>query len=137
MVIKTSFSLFNAKKPKVTISDVVKLEKKLKREALETSLAHQIKAYGLPDPVREYKFCPTRKWRLDFYWEKYKLAVEVEGGVWTNGGHNRGAGFVNNLEKYNQLTMDGIKLLRFHCDTIKNGEAILLLEKFFKNYKGE
>jgi very-short-patch-repair endonuclease len=35
----------------------------------------------LPKPTREYRFHDTRKWRLDFAWPDYKLAVEIDGGV--------------------------------------------------------
>ena len=36
---------------------------------LEEMFVFQLKAVGMPDPVREYKFHPDRRWRLDFYWE--------------------------------------------------------------------
>lgn len=37
-------------------------------------------AADLPLPVREYKFCPTRRWRADFAWLPQKVIVEVSGG---------------------------------------------------------
>jgi len=38
-----------------------------------------------PEPVREYRFHPKRKWRFDFAWPDCQVAVEIEGGVWRAG----------------------------------------------------
>lgn len=64
-------------------------------------------------PIPEYKFHPTRKWRIDYAFPDVKLAVEIEGGVWTRGRHTRGAGFKGDMEKYNALTEAGWHLLRY------------------------
>ncbi|NYZ70022.1 hypothetical protein H0A36_28820, partial [Endozoicomonas sp. SM1973] len=69
---------------------------------LETTLEFYLEAYKLPKPVTEYKFHPKRRWRFDFAWPDKKLAVEVEGGGWVNGRHNRGQGFANDMEKYHE-----------------------------------
>lgn len=41
--------------------------------------------------VREHRFAPPRRWRFDFAWPEYKVAVEIDGGQWKTGGgrHNR------------------------------------------------
>lgn len=75
-------------------------------------------AMGIPIPEREYKFHPTRKWRLDFAWPEYRLAVEIEGGAYKKGRHNRPVGFIKDMEKYNSLTLSGWYLLRFIPDKI-------------------
>lgn len=61
----------------------------------------------------EYKFHPTRKWRFDFADIKNKIAVELEGGIWINGAHNRGAHYRSDTIKYNQATVLGWKILRY------------------------
>jgi very-short-patch-repair endonuclease len=71
-----------------------------------------VKRAKLPEPVAEYRFDPTRRWRADYAWPEHKLALEVEGGVWTNGRHTRGAGFLNDMSKYNRLACLGWRLLR-------------------------
>ena len=43
--------------------------------------------------VKEYLFHPTRKWRFDYAIPDHKIALEVEGGVWTGGRHTRPQGF--------------------------------------------
>lgn len=63
--------------------------------------------------VKDYKFHPTRKWRIDFYNPETKVAVEIEGGAYTNGRHTRGSGFIKDSEKYNEITKAGIRLLRY------------------------
>ena len=70
-------------------------------------------AIDLPAPVYEYGFHKTRLWRIDFAWPDHKLAVELEGGIWTNGGHTRPLGFLEDIEKYNALTEAGWRILRF------------------------
>lgn len=68
----------------------------------------------LPEPVPEFQFCEGRKWRIDFYFEANgrRVALEVEGGVWTGGRHTRGGGFSGDMEKYNALAERHIFLLR-------------------------
>jgi len=69
--------------------------------------------------VREYKFHPTRQWRFDIAFIEQKIAIELEGGVFsrTIGGHSRGAGYTKDTEKYNQAVVFGWRVLRY---TVKN-----------------
>lgn len=66
----------------------------------------------LPEPITEFKFHVDRKWRFDFAWPAAKVALEVEGGIWIGGGHNRGKGFKKDMEKYNSATRLGWRVLR-------------------------
>jgi len=91
---------------------------------LEDTLYRQMGAAGLPLPEREYRFAPPRRWRFDFAWSDRKLAVEVEGGIWVRGRHNRGAGFARDCEKYNTAALLGWWVLRFTPGMIRNGAAI-------------
>lgn len=70
------------------------------------------RAEGLPAPVTEHKFHPTRRWRFDYAWIEQRVALEVEGGVWTGGRHTRGAGFVKDMEKYNEAVCLGWRIIR-------------------------
>jgi len=87
---------------------------------------------GLSSVTREFRFDSARRWRFDFAWPDLKVAVEIEGGVWTEGGHTRGAGYVADLEKYNAAVAQGWRLFRFHEGTVKNGEAIALIAPFVR-----
>ena len=68
--------------------------------APEEAFAQLVRIRGLPEPEREYRFAPPRRWRFDFAWPKRRLAVEIEGGVHSGGRHVRGQGFVDDAEKY-------------------------------------
>ena len=71
-----------------------------------------LEASGLPKPVLEHKFHPERRWRFDLAWIDAKVALEIEGGVWIQGRHNRGKGFIADIEKYNAATALGWTLFR-------------------------
>jgi hypothetical protein len=73
-----------------------------------------------PILIPEYRFHPTRKWRLDWFHES-GVAIEIEGSIWTQGRHTRGSGFLADIEKYNALAEQGILLFRVpaHDVTIK------------------
>lgn len=60
----------------------------------------------------EYRFDDKRRWRIDYAIVEKKIAIEVEGGAYTQGRHTRGAGFVADMEKYNELTRQGWRLIR-------------------------
>lgn len=66
----------------------------------------------------EYHFAKAfakteRDWRFDFAWIEYKVAVEIDGGVWTGGRHVRGQGFEDDLEKINRAIELGWVVLRY------------------------
>ena len=89
-------------------------------------------AHGLPAPVKEFRFHPTRKWRFDYAWEgcwEYFIAMEVEGGVWTGGRHTRGKGFLGDMEKYNEAAIMGWCVLRCTPKDIKSGKAVELVKR--------
>jgi len=88
---------------------------------------------GIPDPVEEFKFHPARKWRIDICWPNEKLALEIEGGVWTNGAHIRPSGFMKDKEKYNNLSVLGYGLLRFTPQEMESCESYDVLREWFKN----
>jgi len=81
-------------------------------------------AVGLPRPVAEHKFHPTRKWRFDFAWPDHMLALEVDGGVWSNGRHTRGSGRVKDMEKQTEAAVLGWRLMYCQPKEIRTGEIV-------------
>lgn len=54
-----------------------------------------------PGLVHEYRFHPERRWRFDYAHLASKVAIEIDGGVWTGGRHTRARGFLADAEKRN------------------------------------
>ena len=71
-----------------------------------------LRTSGARNFVPEYRFHPTRKWRLDFAWPQYLIGVEIEGGIWHRGRHNRPAGFIEDCRKYNEAALMGWTIIR-------------------------
>lgn len=124
-----------AKTPRRVLTPLEKAEAKVKREAAELELLAHIRAYKLPEPEREYKFDSSRGWRFDFAWPMLHIAAEVEGGIYTNGRHNRGSGYKEDCVKYNTAQSQGWCVLRFTSDMVKSGEAIIFLEGVIKRWQ--
>lgn len=82
----------------------------------------------LPIPTKEYKFSPGRRFRFDYAWLEEKVALEVEGGVWTRGRHTRGKGFLGDMEKYNLAVCEGWKVLRTVPEDVSKIETINYLK---------
>jgi very-short-patch-repair endonuclease len=96
---------------------------------LERHLKYLLHVARVPDPYREYRFHPERKWRFDFAWPDQKLAAEVEGGIWTGGAHTRGKHFNSDCEKYNAAALAGWRVLRFSETHLRTGEAVHLIRE--------
>ncbi len=84
---------------------------------------------GLQEPVEEFCFAPPRKWRFDYCWPEAKLALEIEGGVWTSGRHNRGSGFLKDMEKYNEACCLGWRILRCTPKEFARGSIIPVIQR--------
>lgn len=71
-----------------------------------------------PELQREFRFHESRRWRFDFAHLPTLTAIEVEGGVWSNGRHNRGSGFIADCEKYLEATLLGWTIYRLPSELI-------------------
>lgn len=78
--------------------------------------------------VKEFKFHPVRKWRFDYAIPEYKIALEVEGGVWTGGRHTSSVGFMKDMEKYNTATLMGWRVFRTTPDELYRLKTLNLLK---------
>lgn len=66
---------------------------------------------GVRWPSAEVQFAPPRKWRFDYAWQEEKVALEIQGGVFTQGRHARGAALLREHEKLNAAAMAGYRVL--------------------------
>lgn len=99
----------------------------------ERNLEFQIQAVRLPVPQTQYRFAPPRRWTFDFCWPMVRLALEVEGGIWIGGRHNRAAGFERDIEKYNEAALRGYAVLRVTTRQVKTGAALMLVERALRH----
>jgi hypothetical protein len=123
-------------------------------------LAWQIEQ-GLKDflVLKEYRFCPGRKWRFDLLvqprivpscvagfnlddrarleYVRHCLGIEIEGGLFVKGSgrHNRGAGMRADMEKYNEAVLLGWRILRVLPEWVQSGKAFTLVERAVKGSK--
>lgn len=126
----TAFSQATKKTDAASILD--KEEKRAKRDALEKQMLVQIMGTpAIPNPQTQYLFHPERKWRFDFAWPQEKIALEVQGGVHTGGGHVRGKGYNNDCEKNNEACVMGWRVLAVTTDHIASGQAVSWLTRIF------
>jgi len=100
----------------------------------EEFLANQIFEAKLPEPVREYRFHKTRRFRFDFAWLEHKFAVEVHGQVWGRGGHTSGAGFTKDRQKINLAILDGWKVMEMTTGQVGDCLAIGWIKEYFDKF---
>lgn len=92
------------------------------------ALVWQVDHVGLPEPVREHRFHPSRRWRFDLAWPDQLVAVEVDGGVWTGGRHVTGSGATKDAEKFSEAAAMGWRVLRVTPEHVESGQALGWLE---------
>lgn len=66
---------------------------------------------GVAEPVFEHRFHDVRKWRFDVAWPESKVALEVQGGIFVQGRHSRGAALLKEWEKLNTAACLGWRIL--------------------------
>ena len=105
----------------------------MSKSQLEATLALQIALADLPEPECEFKFHPTRRWRLDFSWPAQHIAAEVDGGTWMQTTQGRSAGHAHparmqrDNEKRNAARALGWRVFQFTGQQVEQGEALEVL----------
>ena len=107
----------------------VQREKRIATAAAQAQFMAYVHAAGLPTPQPEHRFHPARKWRFDWAFVEARVALEVEGGVWTEGRHTRGAGFVADMAKYNEAAALGWRIVRCVPDDLHSPALLDLLRR--------
>lgn len=102
-------------------TDARKQIQREQRDSLKREFLTQWRRLGGPDLEEEYKFHPTREWRFDF--RRGVVAIELEGGTFSNGAHVRGKGYSKDCQKYNQAQLLGFRVFRFTTDMLTNDPA--------------
>jgi hypothetical protein len=87
------------------------------------------KESGLPLPFVEFRFHPERLFRFDFCWADKKVALEVEGGIYTRQAHGSISGILRDMEKQNLSASLGFRVLRVTPDNLCMNETVELVKK--------
>ncbi len=97
----------------------------------EATLAMMLRAYGV-EHEREYRWLEGRRYRSDFAIPAKRLLVEVQGGHWISGRHNRGSGYAQDLVRMNLAQLAGWTVLQYTTDMVVSGEAIAQIMEFLQ-----
>lgn len=87
------------------------------------------RSWGLPEPVPEYRFKPPRQWRFDWAWLSARVAVEIQGGLFSAGRHVRGAALLAEYEKLDEAVIAGWRVLLVTPAQVKSGEVFALVKR--------
>lgn len=101
----------------------------MSKSKLEALFALQMRALKIPEPVTEFAFHRTRRWRFDFAWPDLRIAVEIDGGIHTNGRHVRPRGFSNDCHKMNCAALMGWLVIRLTGEMVRNGIGLMYLQE--------
>ena len=98
----------------------------------------QLKELSAFSVRKEVEFVEGRRWRFDFavtdrLVTRTLLAIEIEGGAWTQGRHTRGKGFIADMEKYNHAALLGWRVLRFTPQQVLDGSAIAFIRRVLES----
>jgi len=85
---------------------------------LERKFALLWRTLGGPVLEKEFRFHPKRRWRADFAHLESRTLIEIEGGAWVSGRHNRGTGFIADTEKYLEAVLRGWRVVRLAAPQI-------------------
>lgn len=106
----------------------VRAEREARNFSLEHQLALQLRVAHLDDGLyAQYRFT-ERRWLLDFAYPALRLGIEIHGGTFMGGAHNRGARQRQDFEKANALALLGWRLLVFDTTMVRDGTALQTIE---------
>ncbi len=70
------------------------------------------------DLFTELSLIPKRKYRFDFVSKEAKVVIEINGQIWTKGGHSSGTGLMRDYEKNNLVQILGYIVFQLSGDMI-------------------
>lgn len=89
---------------------------------LEAALVKQLEWFGAPAPTPQYRAIGARRWKWDLAYPDRNLLIEIDGGLYTGGRHQRPGrwGADNDAEKQSTAAAFGWVTMRFTPELIKN-----------------
>lgn len=83
----------------------------MRRSVHEVLFSSFLRDAGPPEWEEEFPFCEGRRWRFDFAWPLFSVAVEIQGGEWSRGAHARGAGMADDAMKLDMAVLLGWRVI--------------------------
>jgi len=105
---------------------------KAKAQAAKLASEVELNLIELPGYKKEIIFHPTRKWRFDYAWTELKVALEIHGGIFTNGRHTRGTGITEDRVKMNSAQLLGWIVIEATTAQVKNGQMLKWITQAIK-----
>lgn len=105
-------------------SPKAKSKAKAKEQARKLAELTELNLINLPGHKKEFRFHPVRRWRFDYAWPEIKIALEIHGGVFTNGRHTRGKGFTEDKVKMNTAQLLGWIVIEATTVHVNNGQML-------------
>lgn len=94
---------------------------------IELTLANRLNRAGLPPGVPQFRFVDGRQFRFDRAWPDRMVAVEVQGGIWSQNGHGRGSIIARDCAKLSLAAALGWRVLPLTKEMIEDGQAVDLI----------
>lgn len=95
------------------------------REILKNDFAKLISKNT--DELFELEFLfasPERRWRADIAFPRVRVAIEIDGGTWSLGRHNRPGSVLKDMEKGNGYAARGWLVFHTPWEWIEDGEKV-------------
>lgn len=87
--------------------------------------------------VTEHRFSSERKYRFDYCWPNYGIAIELNGGIYTGRkGHSSIKGLERDYEKLNLAQSLGWIVLQFSAAQIRDSSYVVAVIKSCINLRG-
>ncbi len=90
--------------------------------------------------IYEYRYDSLRRFKFDYANLRLKIAIEMEGGIYTGTGHAKTGRYLKDMEKYNHAQIKGWIVLRYGhgqeskiADDIKNAIKKRMSDIAFKD----
>lgn len=96
---------------------------------LEAILANRLAIAGLPLGVPQYRFVPGRQFRWDRAYPERMVAIEVQGGTWSQNGHARPSMIQRDCLKLSMGAALGWRVLPLTREMIESGQAVDLIRQ--------
>ena len=116
----------------------MRISGRLKERVLKQDIINTLSLYDTPqqEVVFNTIMNTKRRFRADYLCPNLKLIIELNGGQWVNGRHNRGGkGYENDLTKLNLAQRNGFQVWQYTYEMISRGELKKDLEQWMKSKK--